>query len=405
MASDFDVARRDYPALEGTVFLNSASMGMVSASALAALEAELGILAEGPRELGWARYGERLERGIGRARAEAARLVAASAEEIGLVTDTTGGLHGAIDAIPFRDGDNVVLSDLEYPQVALAADNARRENGVEIRFVRHRGGRLTVDDYRCAIDSRTRAVLVSSVGWVTGQLLDLAGLSALADERGFFLVVDAVQHLGGVSIDVSSLRIDFLVAGGYKWLCAPFGCGILFVRRGAHELGLRVRRLGLLGSSAPEEGWDAFYDSPRMVPLPGLEPEQSVRRFEAQGTPNRFGAVGLAAALEHRNQFAADAVDRHIRALGALLIESLAARGATVWTPVDEAERAGIVSFTFGEGPSADKRLHAFLESRKIFTSARWCSGVGGVRLAVHLYNSPADVDALVSALDDFRGR
>ena len=78
----------------------------------------------------------------------------------------------------------------------------------------HRAGRLTVDDYRPAIDRRTRALLVSSVGWVTGERLDLASLSQLAEDRGFFLVVDAVQHLGGVSLDCSALRIDFLTSGG-----------------------------------------------------------------------------------------------------------------------------------------------------------------------------------------------
>jgi selenocysteine lyase/cysteine desulfurase len=140
-----------------------------------------------------------------------------------------------------------------------------------------------------------------------------------------------------------------------------------------------------------------------MIPLPPLEPDPSVSRFEAQGTPNRLGAAGLAASLHHRNQFAPEAIDRHILDLGASLIESLAARGATIWTPREDKQRAGIVTFTFGDGPAADKALHAFLEARKIFTSARYCSGIGGVRVALHLFNLQSDVEALLQAIDTFR--
>ncbi|HUE39801.1 MAG TPA: aminotransferase class V-fold PLP-dependent enzyme [Candidatus Binatia bacterium] len=397
--------RREFPGLRGVVFLNSASMGIASVAALAAIRAQARLLQEGPRRYGWAEYGRRFEAGVGVARREAARLLDADVEEIGLISDTTAGLHHAMDAIPFRRGDNVVLSDLEYPQVALAAQNVRREHGVEVRFVAHRAGRLSIDDYRAAVDRRTRAMLVSSVGWVTGERIDLGALSDLAAKRGFFLIVDAVQQLGGLSIDCSKLRIDFLTSGGYKWLNAPFGCGLFYARRAVHERGLRVRRVGLLGLAEPAGGWDAFYESPAMKPLPDLMPARSVRRFEAQGTPNRLGAAGLAAALRHRNAQGRRAVDRHILELGAELIAELEARGATVWTPREDAARAGIVSFTFEHDPTADKGLRDYLARRKILVSARYCSAVGGVRVATHLFNTRADLGALLRAVDRFRRR
>jgi len=378
-------------------------MGIPCAAALAALEAQVRLLAAGPRGVTWSRFLERFERGVEDARREAARLLAADLEEVGLISDTTAGLHQAIDAIPFRRGDNVVLSDLEYPQVALAAENARRALGVEVRFVRHRVGRIGADDYRAAIDRRTRAVLVSSVGWVSGECIDLAALSELAERRGFFLVVDAVQHVGGLSLDCSKLAIDFLTCGGYKWLNAPFGGGLFYVRKEAHGRGLNIRRVGILGLEEPRSGWASFYESPEMKPLPRLRPATTARRFEAQGTPNRVGSAGLAAALHDRNLRGRRAVDRHILDLGGELIESLVARGVTVWTPREERARAGIVSFTLDRKPATDKRLRDFLQRRGIFTSARYCSGVGGVRAAVHLYNTRDDVAALMSAIDAFR--
>ncbi len=376
-------------------------MGIVPAPALVAVEKQLAILRSGPSGQGWGAYVDAFEAPIETARSEARRLLGARADEVGLIGDTTSGLHQAIDAIPFRAGDNVVLSDLEYPQVALAAKNAAREQEVEIRFVPHRDGRLSIDDYRAAIDARTRAVLVSSVGWVTGQRLDLAAFSTLAEERDLFLVVDAVQQLGGISLDCSALRIDFLMAGGYKWLNAPFATGLLYVRRGAHERGLRLRRVGLLGLEPPAMGWNSFYDHPNMRPLPALEPQRSIRRFEAQGTPNRLGSAGLAAALRYRNEL--PSVDDHILGLGAELMAGLEARGARILTPRENGERAGIVAFTFGDGPGGDKALRDALENESIYVGARYCSGVGGLRAAVHYFNQASDLGRLLNGIDRFR--
>ncbi|MEA2626165.1 MAG: hypothetical protein QOD06_2210 [Candidatus Binatota bacterium] len=397
--------RGDFPALREVTFLNSASMGAVPAPALEAVAAQLRLLAAGPARRGWADFIGEFEEPIEAARAEARRLLGASEDEVGLISDTTSGLHQAIDAIPFAAGDNVLVGDLEYPQVALAVENAVRLDGVELRFVRHRGGRITIDDYRAAIDERTRALFVSSVGWVTGQRLDLAALSDLAAKRGFFLVVDAVQHLGAVDLDCSKLGIDFLMAGGYKWLNAPFGVGLFYVRRAAHDRGLRIRRLGLLGLETPSGGWGRFYDRADMEPLPRQDPSHTVRRFEAQGTPNRVGAAGLAASLAYRNALDGRAPMTHVLDLSRECMRALAARGARIFTPEADAERAGIVTFTLGGGPEQDRALRRFLEERGIVVSVRYCSGIGGVRVAVHFFNVAEDVARLLSAVDDFRRR
>jgi cysteine desulfurase/selenocysteine lyase len=384
--------------------LNSASLGAAPRQALRAVAAQLERLERGPGGRSWGEFVEGLERGVEEARREAARLLRANLDEVGLIGDTTSGLHHAIDAIPFEPGDNVVVSDLEYPQVALAAANAVRADGVEIRWVRNQGGRLEIDAYREAIDRRTRAVLVSSVGWVTGQRLDLAGFSTLARERDLFLVVDAVQHVGGLDLDLSQLAVDFLAAGGYKWLNAPFGVGVIYVRREAHRRGLRLRRVGLLGLEEPPGGWSSWYGDPGMTSMPPMRPVATARRFEAPGTPNSLGAPGLAASLALRNRFPPGAVDRHVLELGGELMAALARRGARLWTPLQEAERAGIVTFTFGGGPSADSRIRDGLAERAIYVSTRYCAGIGGIRAAIHFFNRREDIERLVAAIDEIRG-
>jgi cysteine desulfurase / selenocysteine lyase len=394
--------RAGVPGLHDVVFLNAASMGAPPKEALDAVTGALDHLAAGPLGTSWGGYVEEFERGVALARGEAATLLHAHPDEIAFVGDTTAGLHHAIEAIPFRAGDNVLVSDLEYPQVALAAADAVRNDGVEIRWVEHRGGRLTVDDYRAAADGRTRAILASSVSWTNGLRLDLAALSELATERDLFLVVDAIQQLGALTLDVSSLAIDFLTSGAYKWLNAPFGVGIFYASRRALGRGLRIRRLGLAGLGPPAEGWGRFFESPAMVPLPDLAPSGTALRFDPQGTPPRVGCAGLAAALRWRNELG-EAADRHVLDLSGELLGELASRGIRILTPDEDRDRAGIVAFTLDGNPDTDRSLCRFLEARRIYTTVRYCSGIGGVRAAIHVYTTPDEVNTFLEALDGFR--
>src|SRR4029453_19499908 len=82
-----------------------------------------------------------------KAREEAARLLNVTPGEIAFIDDTTMGLNIALAAIPFTEGDNIVLCDLEYPQVAISATHPRQHLGVEIWVARHQHGLVTVDDY------------------------------------------------------------------------------------------------------------------------------------------------------------------------------------------------------------------------------------------------------------------
>ncbi len=396
-------ARADVPGLEGIAFFNAASVGIPPRVALEAVAAKLRHLEHGPRGGTWTKHVEDYEDGLAKARAEGARLLGAEPEEIAFIADTTSGLHHAMQAIPFRAGDNVVLADLEYPSVALAATDAARDDGVELRWVAHRNARVTVDDYRKAIDGRTRAVVASSVAWVTGERLDLAALSQLATERGVFLVVDAVQQLGGLPMDVSKLAIDFLASGAHKWLNAPFGAGLFYASRRVHERGIRTRRLGIGGHVPPAGGWGRYFETPDLEPVPKLAPAMTAARFDAQGTPPRLAAAGLAASLAWRNSMDPRGVESHILGLAGELLGELESRGFRIFTPRRAAERAGIVTFSIDGDPTTDRHLRRFLEDRNVFTTARYCSGVGGVRASVHVYTTPGEVKELLRAIDEFR--
>ena len=399
----FDVTkvRADFPGTVQQVYLNAAGVGLPPRAATDAVRRAADLLAQGPADMGYPAYYRALGAPGLRARAEAATLLGARPTEIALTDDTTMGLNSALAAIPFSAGDNVVLCDLEYPQVTISAAHPQQRRAVEVRVVRHRNGLVGVDDYVPLIDGRTRAILVSSVQWINGLRMDVAAFSQLAAERGCFLVVDAIQQLGAMPLNTARLGIDFLAAGGQKWLNAPFNVGLLYVRAATQE---RVRpglAHGLFALAEPREGWVRHLGDPGLTPFLSLPLAADARRFEVHGMPKMLGTAGLAESLAYVNRLDTKAATDHVLSLGDFLIERLHRRGIKVWTPQAHALRSGIVTCAPFADAERVHRLDQALADRKIYATVRYCSGIGGLRISIHYYTSREDLESLLAALDD----
>jgi selenocysteine lyase/cysteine desulfurase len=398
---DVNAVRADFPGATRQVYLNAAGVGLPPRSAVTAVQQAAALVGQGPAEMGSAAYYRAIGDPSYVAKQEAARLLHVTPAEIAFIDDTTMGLNIALAAIPFAAGDNIILCDLEYPQVALSAQHLQRQGGVEIRVARHRQGMVTIDDYAALIDEHTRLLLVSAVQWINGLRMDLAAFSQLADTYGCFLVVDAIQQLGAIPLDLSQLRVDFLTAGAQKWLNAPFGLGILYVRK---EIQDRVRpglAHGLFALAEPPEGWGRYLGDPQLTPFLPFPLASDARRFEIHGMPKILGAAGLAASLSYVNGLDQHAAAEHIVTLGSFLIEELRRRGIPVWTPAAPHLRSGIITCAPFVAAAQVHHLAQALEARRIYPSVRYCSGVGGLRVSIHYYTSREDLEALLEAMDE----
>jgi len=402
---DVNAVRADFPGSTQQVYLNAAGVGLPPRAALDAVQQATTLLGQGPADLGYKAYYRAIGDPSVKAKEEAARLLNVTPTEIAFIDDTTMGLNIALAAIPFTPGDNLVLCDLEYPQVAISAAHLQQHLGVEVRVARHRDGIIAVDDYTKLIDKRTRLLLVSSVQWINGLRMDLAAFSQLAKEHDCFLVVDAIQQLGAISLDLSSLQVDFLAAGAQKWLNAPFGLGLLYIRAGVQEQVRPGLAHGLFAFAEPAGGWVRYLGDPSLTPFLSLPLASDARRFEIHGMPKTLGTAGLAASLAYVNGLDSHAVTEHIIALGDFLIAELKRRGIKVWTPAAHHLRSGIV--TCEPFPDAEQvhRLTQALEAKRIYPTVRYCSGVGGMRVSIHYYTSREDLETLLAAMDEIMKR
>ncbi|MBI4881692.1 MAG: aminotransferase class V-fold PLP-dependent enzyme [Planctomycetes bacterium] len=313
-------------------------------------------------------------------RAAAAALIGAAPEEVAFLHNTSEGMNVVANGLDLGPGDSVVLVDGEFPANVYPWLRLRRK-GVEVRFAApSEMGRVSPEQILAACDASTRLVAVSFVAFASGFRLDVRGLGERLRERGILFFLDAIQGLGALPLDVARDHVDFLAADGHKWLLAPEGIGLFFLRRELLER-LAPTFVSWLSMKEPFE-FDAYRG----------ELADSARRFE-YGTPNTIGVHALQAALALIRAVGVEEIERHVLGLTDLLAAGLQERGCRVQSPRAAGEKSGIIAF---DRPGADLgAVHARLVERRVQTSMRG----GRIRAAAHVYNDESDVARLLDAL------
>ncbi|WP_176220789.1 aminotransferase class V-fold PLP-dependent enzyme [Cohnella massiliensis] len=308
-----------------------------------------------------------------------AELLGSRPEHIALMSSSSEAISMISRALALAPGDNVVLHVLEFPSGVLPWLALKRD-GVEVRVVQHRDWEVDEADILSRVDGRTKLVMTSHVSYLNGFRFDYRKLYERIAKTDALLLLDATQSLGVVPVDAS--MADFVVASSYKWLLSVHGGGILAVnpKRTAHMMPTYV-------------GWRSVADNPdgsdRFETF-AFQPD--ARRFEL-GYP----AYPTVYALERSTRLLLDVgignVERHVAALGDVLIPFLASLKLDVTTPPDAGRRAGNITFRHDEAEAVAARLR----KRGIYVMG----GDGRVRISVHAFNDSADVETLIGQLPD----
>jgi cysteine desulfurase / selenocysteine lyase len=394
-------ARQHFPGLFDKTFLDAACVSLAPRPAVEAIEKFLDLAMICPLESS-THHHIFMDETRAAARPACAALIGARDDEIALVESTTHGLSLAADAIPLQAGDRVLLSDLEFLQVAVPWTQ-KKKDGIEIDVVPNHKGEVRAEDFADRITPRTRVITISTVQWTNGYRLDLAAFSRLCRERSIWLVVDAIQQLGALPLNVQQTPVDILACGGHKWLNSPFGCGFLYINRES-QARLRPPTAGYLDIEDPAGGWGEYFQTPAITPVQDYRYVQTARRFETGGTANYPGAVGLAASLKLIQELGQERIEAHVHGLTESLLKGLDAHGLEVVTPPAPQNRSGIITFSVGTAEQ-NVALMTRLQERKILVSVRYTSGVGGIRVSCHFYNSLEDVECLLNTVGELRFR
>jgi len=328
------------------------------------------------------------------ARAHVASFVGASSEEVIFTSGATASSNMALGMLErtlrLSAGDEVLTTVAEHHSSLLPVRDLAQRRGLVVRYLPCTAEHtLDTSVLGILLSVRTRIVAVQLASNVTGGLHNLAPIVHRAREVGAVVLVDASAAVGHVPVEVASLGADMLYWSGHK-CCGPTGIGVLWVRNGLID---RCEPHVLGGGMVDEVGEASV--SWREAPV----------RFEA-GTPNIAGAIGCGAAATFVAACSLDTVHTHVRELTRYAQEALRTVPRVRLYSAPPEQNVGTVSFVVqGVHPHdiaqvcADRGVAVRAGHHCAAPFIRTLGEPATVRASLYLYNTRADVDELVRAV------
>jgi cysteine desulfurase/selenocysteine lyase len=329
------------------------------------------------------------------ARAKVARFIKspAGARSIVFTRNATEALNLVANAWGRKNlqpGDEIVLSVIEHHSNLVPWQLIAREKGAVLRFIDiDEDGRLRRDQLKDVIGPKTKVVSLVHASNVLG-INPVREAADLAHEYGAIMIVDGAQSVPNMPVDVTELGCDFLAFSGHKMM-GPTGIGVLWGR--------------------PEllEAMDPFLGGGEMISRVTLEEStwnELPYKFEA-GTPNIADAIALGAAVDYLEALGMDNIRAREKEIVAYALKRLGELPEVkIYGPLTAEERTGVVTFNYGDVHPHD--LSQFLDRYGIAIRAghhcaqplmRRLDCVATARASFYVYNTEAEVDALVEAL------
>ena len=311
-------------------------------------------------------------------------------ERVIFTANATESLNLALNGL-FSPGDHVITTDLEHNSVLRPLYRLEDLGMISLDFVpADRMGNPDYSAFENLIRPNTRAIVTTHASNLTGNLVDLARVSAIAKSHGLLLVVDASQTAGSIPISMEQLRIDLLCFTGHKGLMGPQGTGGLCVSPGVT---LRPWKVGGSGVHSYSR----------------TQPEDYPTCLEA-GTLNGHCIAGLSAAVNFLLETGLDAIARRERELTFRFYRGVKdIPGVTVYGDFSQPQRAAIVALNL-ENEDSGQVADALMEDFGIAVrSGAHCAprmhqalgtrNQGAVRFSFSWFTTETEIDAAVAAL------
>ena len=364
--------RKQFPIFDDKVYLSSCSQGALARPVEAGLEEFLE---------SWHRYGNPWETWVARMeelRLAFAHLINAEPAEVAVTFSVSTALNSLASALRYEARPRIVTSDFDFPTVGHVW-LAQRRRGADVVFAQAQGDRLPLTAFEEAVDGQTALVSTTHVCYKNGFKNNVSALAELAHERGALLLIDAYQSMGTQPMDVKALDVDILVTGALKYLLGSPGVAFMYMRK---EL---IERF-----EPSDSGWFG-QENVFAYDVHHLRPADSARRFET-GSPPVPSVYATLPALRLIADAGLDAIEAHVRGLAGRFIEGVRRRGLALITPEEPALRGPLIMVRSTDAG----RLVEALAQEGILCSTR----DGALRVSLHYYNTPGDVDAVLAALD-----
>jgi selenocysteine lyase/cysteine desulfurase len=317
-------------------------------------------------------------------RANIGKILNVSGENLAFFQNTSHAINTVANIIPFEKGDEIAITDLEFPSNTFPWLKLRKQ-GLKIKWIRNENGIIDPEIIKQGISKETRVLALSHVCYFNGFTCNLKEISEIAKDNDIFLVVDATQSLGALELDLDQLKIDFLAANSYKWLLGPFGITLLYIREPFDRFTPKD-----VGWFSIKDKWSREIDKYTFA--------DDARRFEL-GHPDFAKIQGLNKSVNMLRDFGLSQVEQRILDFTKRIRNYLhELDNITVISPLEVT--SGITLFKIKNKTSIDAVDH--LKNKGIIVyPQKWRNGIG-IKVSPHFYNTKEEVDSFLNEIKNY---
>lgn len=308
-----------------------------------------------------------------------------SSDEIALLKNTSEGLSIIARGIEWQKGDNIVISNEEFPSNFIVWD-ALRAQGVELRIANISNTPYPEKAIIEQMDVNTRLLSISSVQYASGLRMNLALLSKACQSYKALYCIDAIQQIGALQFDVQAINADFVIADGHKWMLGPEGLALFYCKQSSmHELTLQ------------QFGWHMVQDLSDFNNMKNWQAANTARRFEC-GSPNTLATHALQASISLLLELGMANIENTVLLNIQNMIQIFSQSGdIKILSPTDISRHGGI--FTFSKTSVNNQQLYLYLVKKGVVCAPRG----GGIRFSPHFYNQPSEFTQLFEWVNNFK--
>lgn len=306
---------------------------------------------------------------------------APSIDDIALVKNTSEGLSMIAYGINWQKGDEILISDEEFPSNRIAWQSLVNQ-GVTVKEIPLQGENIEAS-ISAQFSEKTRMLAISSVQYASGLRLDLNKLGTSCRKAKVLFCVDAIQSLGAHPFNLEACHADFVVADGHKWLMAPEGLGLFYSRKSIRE-NMKVN----------EYGWHMVKDAGNYN-TKDWEITPTARRFEC-GSPNMLGVHGMCASLSLIEDYGIEAIEHDLFRISNYLREQLKnISTCTIHEHPNPSYQSAIITFSIKGYENLELR-------NQLMAQGVICVNRGkGIRFSPHFYTSRESVQRAIEKIKE----
>lgn len=311
-------------------------------------------------------------------RGKLAELAGCSAEEIAINRNATEGLNSIIFGLNLKAGDEVVLTKQDYPNMINAWKQREKRDGIKLIWLNLElpieNEDAIVQHYVNAFTSRTKIVHVTHlINW-TGQILPIRKIADEAHKRGIEVIGDGAHTFAHIDFNIPDLGCDYFASSLHKWLCAPFGSGLLWIKKE------KIKNIWALLSNNEPDGTD-------------------IRKFESLGTRSFASEMAIGNAVDFHNVIGSKRKEERLRYLTDYWMGKVSDLKRVSFLQPNYKTGYCAISNIAIEGIKPFALMDTLHKKHKIHTVAIDWENVHGVRITPHVYTSIKDLDRLVNAV------